>query len=54
MDSSAAKKDLEIAIREVVPEFGSLDAIISGQLDGSVSMDFPGIESLENLEEIKE
>jgi len=54
MDSSAAKKDLEIAIREVVPEFGSLDAIISGQMDGSIPIDFPSIDSLENLEEIKE
>lgn len=28
MDSAAAKKDLEIAIREVVPEFGSLDELL--------------------------
>lgn len=28
MDSSAAKKDLEIAIREVIPEFGGLDALL--------------------------
>ena len=28
MDSSAAKRDLEIAIRNVVPDFGSIDSII--------------------------
>lgn len=28
MDSSAAKRDLEIAIREVVPDFGSIDSIL--------------------------
>ncbi len=29
MDSAAAKKDLEIAIREIVPEFGSIDEILA-------------------------
>lgn len=36
MDSSAAKKDLEIAIREVVPEFEGLDKILESN---GVSMD---------------
>lgn len=54
MDSSAAKKDLEIAIREVVPEFGSLDAIINqaiGSSDPEPTGDFPGLESLEEIKE---
>lgn len=47
MDSSAAKKDLEIAIREVVPEFGSLDALINGQIDDGSLEDFPGLDGLQ-------
>lgn len=40
MDSDIAKKDLEIAIKEVVPEFSGLDTI----LEGDISPSFDGIE----------
>lgn len=37
MDSSAAKKDLEIAIKEVVPDFGGLDQILEANaVDGAI------------------
>lgn len=64
MDSSAAKKDLEIAIREVVPEFGGLDELLKedreaealaemAKLDSTAAegttQSFPSIEDLQGL-----
>ena len=51
MDSSAARRDLEIAIREVVPEFGSLDALINGGIVDGISEDFPGLDSLDEIKD---
>jgi hypothetical protein len=39
MDSSQAKKDLEIAIREVVPEFGSLDELLKQDQESLKSLE---------------
>lgn len=63
-DSSQAKKELEIAIREVVPEFGSLDDLlrqdeelkkveesVTPDVVQAVTMEFQGISDLMNDEE---
>lgn len=47
MDSAAAKKDLEIAIREVVPEFGGLDELLEEDRKNSA------IESAERFKAVK-
>ncbi len=53
MDSSAARKDLEIAIREVVPEFGGLESLINGTIDFETHLEvFPGLADI--LEDNKE
>lgn len=48
MDSSAAKKDLEIAIKEVVPEFEGLDTILDDVtlLNEMNEVNFDGIDDL--------
>ncbi len=47
MDSAAAKKDLEIAIREVVPEFGGLDELL--EEDRRAETENKALENLEDL-----
>lgn len=67
MDSSQAKKDLEIAIKEVVPEFGSLDELlrqdeelkaaesnVTPEVIQQVTMEFQGISELQDDEQEKE
>lgn len=62
-DNAAAKKDLEIAIREVIPEFGGLDELlrddqealksiesIPPEIVAQVEATFPGISELRNEE----
>jgi hypothetical protein len=62
-DSSQAKKELEIAIREVVPEFGSLDELlrqdeelkaveqaVTPEVIQAVTMEFQGISELKDDE----
>ena len=47
MDSSAAKKDLELAIKEVVPDFAGIDSILD-DIDGTPldDMEFGGIDDV--------
>lgn len=55
MDSSAAKKDLEIAIKEVVPDFGSLDQILEENgVDPSIMDAIKSEASFQGIDELKD